>query len=181
MRAAGGLTLPGPGIPAGLPLLGDQEAVARVPALALVVEDALERRGEQPLELFPEHRQRPVRPRGRRDAEGGAEVGEVAPELDVRALAPHCLRRPVSQDQTRVPAKREPHVLRRQDREGEVPVPPDGLVGLGVAVRKARLDQRPGQEADLAGGVGVLLVEVKRLPDRAARAARREGRLLNTC
>ena len=86
-----------------------------MPALTLVVEDALEGRGEQPLELFPEHRQRAARPRGRRDAEGGAEVGEVAAELDVGALASHRLRRQVGEDQARVPAKREPDVLRGQD------------------------------------------------------------------
>ena len=108
-------------------------------------------------------------------------MGEVAAELDVGALAPHRLRRQVGQDQTRVAAKREPDVRRRQDRKREVPVPPNELVGFRVAVRKGRLDQRPGQEADLAGGVGVLLVEVERLPDQAAGAARRAGRLLNSC
>ena len=40
-------------------------------------------------------------------------------------------------------------------------------LAFGVAVRKRRLDQRPGQETDLAGGVGVLLVEVERLPNQA--------------
>ena len=128
---------------------------------------ALEGRREEPLELLPEQRQRPARARGRRDAEGGAEVGEVAAEFDVGALSPHRFRRQVGQDQTRVPAEREPDVRRRQDREREVAVPPDELVGLGVAVRKRRLDQRPGQETDLAGGVGVLLVEIERLPNQA--------------
>ena len=172
VRAPGCLTLPGTGVPPELALLGDQEAVAGVAALALVVKDALEGRGEQPLELLPEHRQRPARPRGRRDAEGGAEVGEVAAELDVGALAAHRLRRQVGQDQARVSAEREPDVRRREDREREVAVTPDELAGLGVAVRKRRLDQRPGQETDLAGGVGVLLVEVERLPDQAAGAPR---------
>ncbi len=181
MRPPGRLALSRPRIPPELPLLGDQEAVAGVVALALVVEDALKGRGEKPLELFPEHRQRAARPRGRRDAEGGAEVGEVAAELDVGALAPHRLRRQVGQDQARVTTKREPHVRRREDREREVPVPPDELIGLRVAVRKGRLDQRPGQEADLSGRVGVLLVEIEGLPDQAAGASRRAGRLLNNC
>ena len=181
VRAPGCLTLPGTGVPPELALLGDQEAVAGVPALALVVEDALEGRREEPLELLPEHRQRPARARGRRDAEGGAEVGEVAAEFDVGALAPHRFRRQVGQDQTRVPAEREPDVRRRQDREREVAVTPDELVGLGVAVRERRLDQRPGQETDLAGGVGVLLVEVERLSNQAAGALGLPGSRLNIC
>ena len=100
-----------------------------------------------------------------------AEVGEVAAELDVGTLAPHRLRREVGEDQARVPAVWQADVRWRQDREGEVPVPSDELVGLRVAVRERRLDQCPGEEADLAGGVGVLLVEVERLPDQASRSA----------
>ena len=49
-----------------------------------------------------------------------------------------------------------------------MPVAPDELIGLGVAVGEGRLDQCPGQETDLAGGVGVFLVEVERLPDQAS-------------
>ncbi len=81
------LASPRPRVPPELPLLGNQKAVTGVAALALVVEDALEGRREEPLELIPEHRQRAPRPGGRRNAKGGAEVGEVAAELDVRALA----------------------------------------------------------------------------------------------
>src|SRR5690606_31628659 len=135
--------LAGPRVPPELPLLGDQEAVARMATLALVVEDALEGRGEEPLELIPEHRQRAPRSGGRRDAEGGAEVGEVAAELEVWALAAHRLGREVGEDQTRVAAVGQADVLRRQDREGEVAVAPDELVGLRIAVRKGRLDERP--------------------------------------
>ncbi len=59
-------------------------------------------------------------------------------------------------------------------------VAPDELVGLRVAVRKGRLHQGPGQETDLAGGVGVLLVEVERLPDQAAGAPGLAGSDLNS-
>ena len=62
-----------------------------------------------------------------------------------------------------------------------MPVPPDELISLGVAVGEGRLNQRPGQETDLAGGVGVLLVEIEGLPNQAAGASRRAGRLLNSC
>jgi hypothetical protein len=62
-----------------------------------------------------------------------------------------------------------------------VPVPPDELVGLGIAVREGRLDERTCQEADLARGVGVLLVEVERLADQAAGAPELAGSDLNTC
>jgi len=48
-----------------------------------------------------------------------------------------------------------------------VPVAPDELVDSRVAVGKRRLDQRPREDAHLAGSVGVLLVEVARLPDQA--------------
>ncbi len=113
-----------------------------------------------------------------RDTERGARAGEVSAEPDVGALAPHRLRRQVGQNQTRVPAAREPDTLRSQDREREVPVAPDELVGLGVAAGERRLDQRPGQVADLSGRVGVLLVELERLPDQASRAPRRPGRPL---
>ena len=111
--------------------LGDQEAVAGVPALALVVEDALKGRGEQPLELLPQHGQRAARPRGRWDAEGGAEAGEVAAELDVGALAPHRLGRQVGQHQTRVSAEREPDVRRRQVESVKWPLRRTNSLALG--------------------------------------------------
>ena len=57
----GRLALPQPRVPPELPLLGDQEAVASVSPLALVVDDALEGRGEETLELVSELRQGPTR------------------------------------------------------------------------------------------------------------------------
>jgi hypothetical protein len=102
----------------------------------------------------------------------------VAIELDVRALAVHRLGREVGEHQARIPAVGQPDVLRGKDGQGEVSVPPDELVGLRVAVREGRLHERPSQEADLAGGVSVLLVEV---PDQAARAPGLAGSDLNIC
>ena len=181
MRPPRCFALPRPRVPPELPLLGDQEAVASVSPLALVVEDALEGRGEETLELVAELRQGSTRTGGRRDPEGGTEVREVAAELDVGALAAHRLGREVGEDQARIPAVRQPDVLRGKNGQREVSVPPDELVGLGVAVRKGCLHQRSGQEPDLAGGVGVLLVEVERLPDQAAGAPGLAGSRLNNC
>ncbi len=92
-------------------------------------------------------------------------------ELDVAGLAAHGLGVEVGQDKAGIPAVRQANVLRREDRKGEVAVPADKLVLLWIAVRQSGLDQRSGQEADLAGREGVLLVEEECLPDQTRRPA----------
>lgn len=110
---------------------------------------------------------------------------KVRPEFDLAALAPDGLGVEVRQDQSRIAPVGKAHVLGRQDRQGEVTIPADELVGLRVAVREGGLDQRASQESDLAGGVGVLVVEIEGLPDKAdgsARAAcRSAATILDAC
>ena len=147
-------------------------------ALLLVVEDALEGRGEESLHLLAQLRQRTSRSGRRRDPEGRAEVGEVVIELDVPGLPLNRLCVEVGEDQARVAAVREADALRRENREAVVAVVADELVRLRVAMRHRRLDERSRQEADLASSVGVSVVEGERLGDQAAQPA---GPPLNGC
>jgi hypothetical protein len=93
-------------------------------------------------------------------------VGEAGAELGFAALAPGGHGVQVRQHQPGAAAVREADIHESQDRQGEVVVSADELVGLGGAVGD-RLLQRRGLKTDLAGGVGVLLVEEERLADQA--------------
>lgn len=59
------------------PFLSNQEAVASMTALLLVVEDAREGRSEEPLHLLAKLRQPTSRSRRRQDPDDGAEMGKV--------------------------------------------------------------------------------------------------------
>jgi hypothetical protein len=104
-------------------------------------------------------------------------VREVVVQLDVPRLPLDRLGVEVGEDEPRIAAVREADALRREDREAVVSVVPDELVRLRVAVRHRRLDERPRQETDLAGGVGVRVIVGERLRDQAAQPT---GPLLNS-
>jgi len=164
----GGIPSFAPGIPPEGSLLGDQEAVAGVPALLLVMENALERRGEEPLHLLAKLGQRASRSGRRRDCERGAEVREVMVEVYVPGLPLDRLGVQAGQNEAWVAAVGQADALRRQDREAVVTVVPNELVGLRVAVRQRRSDEGSRQETDLASSVGVRVVEGERLRYQAA-------------
>lgn len=77
-------------------------------------------------------------------------------KLDAPLLAADDLGVEVGDDEAGVAAVGEPNVGGGHDREGVVAVAADELVGFGVSMRQRGLDQGPREEANLAGGEGVV-------------------------